>query len=167
MGNLIRKPIHIPGRRFVITKRMIEDAQSNTKSNMEAARWLEVSYNTYKKWAKYYGIFEQHLNQSGKGVKKGWASPKIKMEDIFDGKAKPNYSFSTLKKRLVDEGYFQEECLVCGWNEERITDNKICLTLDFIDGDSDNKSYDNMRLLCSNCYFTNVGNFKNSKQFCK
>ena len=89
------------------------------------------------------------------------------MEDIFDGKAKPNYSLSTLKKRLVDEGYFQEECSVCGWNESRITDEKICLTLDFVDSDSMNKSYDNMRLLCSNCYFTNVGNFKNSKQFCK
>ena len=163
----INKPIKIPGRRKVITKNMILRAQGETNSNMSAARWMGVSYNTYRKWAKYYGIFEQHLNQSGKGVKKGWASPKIKMEDIFDGKAKPNYSFSTLKKRLVDEGYFQEECLVCGWNEERITDNKICLTLDFIDGDSDNKSYDNMRLLCSNCYFTNVGNFKNSKQFCK
>ena len=47
MGDLIRKPIHIPGRRFVITKRMIEEAQKNTKSNMSAARWLEVSYNTY------------------------------------------------------------------------------------------------------------------------
>ena len=164
---MIRKPIKIPGRRKVITKNMILTAQDNTKSNMEAARWLEVSYNTYKKWAKYYGVFEQHLNQSGRGVKKGWAAPKIKMEDIFDGKAKPNYSLSTLKKRLVDEGYFQEECSVCGWNESRITDEKICLTLDFVDSDSMNKSYDNMRLLCSNCYFTNVGNFKNSKQFCK
>ena len=163
----IQKPINIPGRRKVITKNMILTAQDNTKSNMEAARWLEVSYNTYKKWAKYYGVFEQHLNQSGRGVKKGWAAPKIKMEDIFDGKAKPNYSLSTLKKRLVDEGYFQEECSVCGWNESRITDEKICLTLDFVDSDSMNKSYDNMRLLCSNCYFTNVGNFKNSKMFCK
>ena len=167
MSDSIRRPIHIPGRRFVLTKRMIEEAQSQTKSNMAAARWLEVSYNTYKKWAKYYNIFEEHKNQSGVGIKKGWAVPKIKMEDIFDGKAKPNYSIARLKQRLVDEGYFQEECSVCGWNEKRITDDRICLTLDFLDGDSKNKSYDNMRLLCSNCYFTNVGNFKNSKMFCK
>ena len=163
----IQKPIKIPGRRRVITKNMILRAQENTKSNMEAARWLDVSYNTYKKWATYYGVFEQHLNQEGKGIKKGWGSYKISMEDIFNGNAKPNYSFHTFKKRLIDEGYFREECSICGWNEARITDEKICLTLDFNDGNSDNKNYDNLRLLCSNCYFTNVGNFKNSKQFCK
>ena len=45
-------------------------------------------------------------------------------------------------------------------------DNVHSLTM-YSDDDSDNKKYNNMRLLCSNCYFTNVGNFKNSKQFCK
>ena len=69
----IVKPVKKPGERFVITKQMILDAQESTQSNMEAARWLTVSYNTYKKWAKYYDIFEQHLNQSGIGIKKGWA----------------------------------------------------------------------------------------------
>jgi len=68
---------------------------------------------------------------------------------------------------LIDEGYFEEECSICKWNEARITDNKICLTLDFIDGDSENKQIDNIRLLCPNCYFTNVGNFVNSKLYCK
>ena len=167
MCDSINKPLHIPGKRFVITKRMIENAQSNTKSNSQAARWLSVSYNTYKKWAQYYGIFEQHLNQSGKGVKKGWATYKVKMEDVFSGKENPNYSLSTLKKRLIDEGYVQEECSLCGWNERRLIDNKICLSLDFVDGNSNNKGYENMRLLCPNCYFNNVGNFHNSKYFCK
>ena len=72
-----------------------------------------------------------------------------------------------MKKRLIDEGYFEEECSVCGHNEERVTDGKICLSLDFIDDNRDNYSFDNLRLLCPNCYFTNVGNFKNSKSFCK
>ena len=56
------KPLHIPGKRFVLTKNMIEESQKHTKSNMAAARWLGVTYNTYKKWAKYYNLFEQHLN---------------------------------------------------------------------------------------------------------
>ena len=55
---------------MVLTKRMIEDAVQNTKSNAEAARWLDVSYNTYKKWAKYYNLFDNHLNQTGKGINK-------------------------------------------------------------------------------------------------
>ena len=40
---------------------MIESSQENTKSAMEAARWLGVSYATYRKYAKMYGIFENHL----------------------------------------------------------------------------------------------------------
>ena len=78
----IQKPINIPGRRKVITKNMILRAQGETSSNMAAARWMDVSYNTYRKWAKYYGVFEQHLNQIGLGVKKGWAVYKIPLEDI-------------------------------------------------------------------------------------
>ena len=68
------KPTHIPGKRMIITKQMILDAQSETKSNRQAAKWMGISYNTYRKWAKYYGVFEQHLNQEGVGIPKGFAS---------------------------------------------------------------------------------------------
>ena len=106
------RPIRIPGKRFVLTKNMIEESQSHTKSNMEAARWLKVSYNTYKKWAKYYKIFEQHLNQSGVGVKKGWATYRIPLEEIFEGKRKCNYTLAMLKKRMVEDGYAKEASLI-------------------------------------------------------
>ena len=146
---------------------MIEEAQSHTKSNMAAAKWLGVSYNTYKRWAKYYDVFEQHLNQSGVGVRKGWATFRIPITDILEGKRKCNYTLPTLKKRLIEEGYMKEECYSCSWNEGRVTDCKIPLTIDFIDGESENKSLDNMRLLCPNCYLSNNGMFHNSKTFCK
>ena len=169
MERSINRPLHVPGRRLVLTKNMIMRAQENTKSASEAARWLKVSYNTYKKWAKYYNIFEQHLNQSGIGIKKGWGSYKIHLDDIINGKRNipSNYSLATFKRRLIEEGYVVEECYVCGWNEERITDNRICLKLDFIDDNSNNKSLDNMRLLCPNCYLSLNGKFSNSKSFCK
>ena len=161
------RPVRIPGKRFVLTKGMIEEAQSHTKSNMAAAKWLGVSYNTYKRWAKYYDVFEQHLNQSGVGVRKGWATFRIPIEDILNGKRKCNYTLPTLKKRLVAEGYMKEECYSCHWNEGRVTDGKIPLTIDFIDGESENKSLDNMRLLCPNCYFVHNGFFHNSRKFVK
>ena len=145
---------------------MIESAIEATRSNAEAARWLGVSYNTYKKWSKYYNLFDQNLNQSGKGVPKKPSNFKVKIEDIFNGKH-PEYPDSIFKKRLVSDGLLQEECSICGWNEERVTDNKICLSLDYVDSDIKNKDYVNLRILCPNCYFTNVGNFKNSKVFCK
>ena len=165
--NVISRPLRIPGRRFVLTKNKLLEAQKYTKSNMEAARWLKVSYNTYKKWAKYYDVFEQHLNQSGVGVKKGWATYKIPLDDILTGKRECKYSIGMLKKRLIEEGYMVEECDICGWNEERITDEKICLNIDFIDGKTSNKYIENMRLLCPNCYLSNNGFFHNSKYFCK
>ena len=162
----IRKPLHIPGRRLVLTKNMILDAQSQTKSAAEASSWLNVSYNTYKKWSKYYNIFDNHKNQSGVGISKKSTNFKIDLNEIFEGKY-PDYPNKVLKKRLINEGLIQEECDICKWNESRITDNKICLHLDYIDGDIKNKEYDNLRLVCSNCYFTNVGNFKNAKIFCQ
>ena len=103
MKEPIQKPINIPGRRKVLTKNRILESQKHTKSNMEAARWLEVNYNTYKKWAKYYGVFEQHLNQKGVGIKKGFGKWRVNVEDIVLGKRKPpkRWSHKVVKKQLA------------------------------------------------------------------
>jgi hypothetical protein len=162
-----QKPITIPGRRKVLTKNMILDAQANSKSASECARWLNVSFNTYKKWAQYYQVYDNVKNQSGKGIKKGYATYRISLEDIFSGKTESKYTDSTFKKRLINEGYIQEECSVCGFNEGRITDGKIPLRLDYIDGDRNNKSFENLRLLCPNHYFLFNGRFPKSKEFIK
>ena len=53
-----------------LSKEMIVAAQANTKSNMAAARYLHVSYQHYKRYAKMYKLFENHKNQSGKGIPK-------------------------------------------------------------------------------------------------
>ena len=143
----IIKPLHIPGKRFVLTKNMILNAQKETISGRQAAKWLKVSYPTYRKWAKYYKIFEQHKNQEGVGVKKGWASYKIPLEKFFDGEKNlpSNYSLKTLKKRLIEEGYMQEECSHCGYNENNLLTEKVCLKLDFIDDDSKNMNFENFQ----------------------
>ena len=52
-------------------------------------------------------------------------------------------------------------------NDGRVTDEKIPLSIDFKDGNSDNKSLQNMRLLCPNCYYVWNGFFHSSKTFCK
>lgn len=165
---MIEKPLNIPGRRKVLTKNMILKSQENSKSAAEASRWLGVSYNTYKKWAQYYGVFEQHKNQEGIGIRKGWASYKVSLEEIFEGRSLPKrYSLATLKNRLIDEGYALEECSNCGYNEANVETGKVCLMIDFIDGNKDNKQLDNIRLLCPNCYLSFNGSFPKSKTFCK
>ena len=166
---MINKPLNIPGRRKVITKNMILEAQKHTKSNMEAARWMSVSYNTYRKWAKYYDVFDQHLNQTGIGVKKGWAVYKVPVEDIITGKRKPpkRLSHKVLKQRVSEDGYMQEEWAVCSYNETNLKTENLCLAIDFIDGDHRNFLIDNIRFLCANCYLSFNGMFPSSETFCK
>ena len=115
-----------------------------------------------------YDLWDQHKNQAGVGIKKGWGAYRIPLIDILNGrKVSATYTKTFLKKRLLIDRYLTEDCSICGWNEPRITDNKICLTLDYIDGNSDNKSLENMRLLCPNCYLSNNGFFHSSGTFCK
>ena len=66
----------------------IKDAQSKARSAMEAARVLGISYNTYKKYARQYGIFENLKNPDGKGIRKGFniKRGKFSLDDIVAGK---------------------------------------------------------------------------------
>ena len=136
---------------------------------MEAARWLGISYNTYKKYAKTYGIFEQHLNKEGFGIKKGFGKYRIPVDDVITGKRIPpkRWSHKVLKKRLIEDGYMQEECAVCGYNEVNLKTENVCLAIDFIDGNHQIFLIDNIRFLCSNFYLSFNGMFPSSKVFCK
>ena len=74
---------------------MITAAMAKTKSNLAAARFLNVSYQHYKKWAKIYNstthesLFEEHKNQCGKGIPKflrvGGKEPVLL--DLIEGRA--------------------------------------------------------------------------------
>lgn len=153
----IRRPGGGTNRRPLL-KRDIEEAQRNSQSAMGAARWLNRSYSTYKKYAIAYGLHEQHLNQGGKGIAKPHVQGKrFPLSDILDGKH-PTYNVKQLQKRLVNGGYLDEQCTQCGFQERRIVDFKIPLMMIFKDGNSCNHNLDNMYLLCFNCAFLTVGN---------
>ena len=164
----ISRPIRVKGRQIVLTKQNILDAQSQTMSATEAARWLGVAPQTYKKNAKIYGIYEQHLNPKGYGIKKGLGKWRIPLDDILSGKHQrpKQYSNKTFKKRLIEEGYFQEECSLCGYNEENFFLKRTCLKLDFIDNNYENVTYENIRLLCPNCYLSTNGRLFKTRIFC-
>lgn len=142
----------------------IKEAQSKSRSAFEAARLLEVSYNTYKKYAKLYGIFEDLKNPYGIGIEKAKAikNKKYHIDDIIDGKHL-HYPLHKFKNKLFDSGYVPKICSSCGFSEERITDGKMPLLIDFLDGNLNNRKLDNIRALCYNCFFLLVGerNVKN------
>lgn len=157
----ISNPHHNKGGRppaVPILRAEIEEAQRHTNSNAAAARYLNVSYKRYKQYAELYGLFERHLNVRGIGIEKGFSKrpTSIPLRDILAGKH-PTYSLSKLKNRLIARKKIVEECTLCGFHEQRITDKKVPLMLTFKDGNRSNFQLDNLILLCYNCLFLTTG----------
>ena len=55
-----------------------------------------------------------------------------------------------LKIRLINEGYLEPVCNMCGIS--RWLDGEVPLQLDHKDGNKDNNNLKNLRLLCPNCH---------------
>jgi len=158
-----------------LSKEQILAAISQTRSNRAAARYLNVSYPHYKKWAELYdssepgykSLFEQHLNPSGKGIPK-FLSNKGKepaLLDIIEGRVDASsFSPDKIKYRLVSEGYLLEECSSCGFHERRVIDYKIPILLHYKDKNKKNYRKYNNEFLCYNCYYLSVGDIFNEKQ---
>ena len=136
-----------------ISKSRIEWAIESTQSIRAAAIYLGVAYNTFKKYAIMYDLFEQNKNQPGIGVtNKGNTGWGIKIQDIFDGKH-PKYPHWKLQERLVRDGYLKQECSNCGYDEYREKDFRGPFLINFFDGNPANHNIDNLHLLCYNCFF--------------
>lgn len=159
------------GESFDIPEKIIRYAMANTQSNREAAIFLNISYNTYKKYSKMHideptgkSLFEIHKNQQGQGIRKsiGRASAYKKLELVLQGYF-PDYPANKLRERLLKHEVLEQECSVCGFNEVRYPTNTVPLVLDWIDGDTTNHKLENLRLLCYNCYYLRVDNPRGRK----
>ena len=146
----------------IITKEDILRAQRVTRSNMAAARYLHISYNHYKKYAKMYKnedgitLLEAHKNQAGEGIPKFAVSgnKEIPLMDLLEGKVPiEHFDPRKIKARLLSEGKLVEICSSCGFSERRITDQKIPVILNFKDGNKKNWHLDNLEFLCYNCSY--------------
>jgi hypothetical protein len=150
-----------------ISETELRYAIENTKSNAEAARFLKISFTSYKKYAKLYidrdtnqTLYDLHKNQAGVGIKKdvlaGVNGP-YSIDAILEGKH-PNYPKWKLRNRLLQLGMLAEQCNCCGYSERRITDDTVPLMLDTIDGNETNLCFENLQMLCLNCYYQQTGN---------
>jgi len=156
-----------------LSKQQIQAAMNKTKSNRAAARYLGVSYIHYKKWAQNYdsetheNLFEQHKNQSGKGIPK-FLNGSVKQPavlDIIEGRVDPShFTAAKIRDRMIGEGYLDDCCASCSFNERRVLDYKVPLIMNFKDGNKKNYKLDNVELLCYNCYFLTVGDIFSDKQ---
>lgn len=151
-----------------LTENEIRYAQENSQSAHGAARFLRVDYDTYKKYALKYidsatgkTLFELHKNQAGKGTRKAVSrqskySALERLQPIINGE-RPDYKGTGLKKRLISAMVMEECCSICGYDKRRAFDYSVPLILDWIDGDKTNHLLSNLRLLCHNCYYMEVG----------
>ena len=139
----------------------IKGIQTKARSAAEAARLLGVSYNTYKKYAKEYKIFEDLKNPHGIGIRRGNSTSGgfHSLDEILGGN--PIWK---LKRRLLLNSYMEEKCNNCGFCERRVTDHRVPLVLDFLDGNRKNFIYDNLRMLCFNCSYLINGNLTGPKK---
>ena len=143
-----------PFRSKPIPKSKIEWAIQNTRSIRAASKFLGVSYNTFKKYAKMYDLFEQNKNAAGVGVNKGGDRFNTEgwLSSILSGNH-PNYPDHKLLNRLIKVGWMIQECSNCGYSEFRKSDSQSPLLLDYIDKDKSNRDLSNLRTLCYNCFF--------------
>jgi hypothetical protein len=158
-------------------KEMILAAMGKTKSNRSGARYLNCSYQHYKKWAKFYeatdpqysNLFDQHKNQSGKGIPKflsnGNPRKDFALLDIIEGRIDPSsFNPNKIKYKLIQEGFIKEECSSCGFKEYRLLDYKMPLVMHFKDGNKQHYRLENIQMLCYNCYYLYQGDLFTSKQ---
>lgn len=162
----------------ILLKEDLLRAMERTRSNRAAARYLHVSYNHYKKYAKLYvdtdtgtTLLEVHKNQAGKGIpkfltgEKGEGKKEPALMDILEGRV-PIYHFTPerIKTRIIAEGLIDESCSICKFNERRVLDYKVPLILHFKDGNKENYMLKNMDFLCYNCYFLFVADIFSGKE---
>lgn len=146
----------------IILKDDILRAQKVTRSNMAAARYLHISYNHYKKYAKMYkneegiSLLEVHKNQAGEGIPKFAIAgiDNVPLMDVLEGRVPiEHFDSRKIKARLISEGKLVEVCDRCTFAERRVTDQKIPVILSFKDGNKKNWHLNNLEFLCYNCSF--------------
>ena len=165
--NKIKVYVKVMGNKYnakPLTKGRLEWAYAQVKSASQAARLLNIDFKTFKKYAQQFDMYEQFCNKAGKGIAKHYNlhSGRYNLDDILEGKY-PSYDTYKLQQRIVRSAYLPEECDICNFSEQRITDKKVPLKIDFVDGNTTNHLKENIRLLCYNCWFLNVGNLSGRK----
>lgn len=159
--------------KIYLDRRDVERAIKYTKSNRGAARYLGISFKTYKKIASQYKtddgrtLYEIHNNKAAVGIPKfaNRSSRAPNLMDILEGIVTTNLiSMKQIKMRLIAEGYMKEECHNCGYNKKRPLDQKVPLIVYYVDGNKRNWKLENLQFLCYNCYYIHIGDVFEKKQ---
>lgn len=158
---------HVKGQFYTglnLTEGIIREAMDNSQSNKGAARYLKISYKSYKKYASQFidqasgkTLFQLHLNEAGFQIKKNNEFPK-KGKTVLDTMLRKDQKFSDeriirLRRLLSRSGKLPLMCSACGYDQKRGLDDRIPLALTFVDEDKTNWELENLQYYCYNCAF--------------
>jgi hypothetical protein len=150
-------------------------AMQNSTSNLDAARWLKVSQDSWKKYASLYihpdtgmSCYETHKltakqrrayvpkPKNRRYIRKTWSYHGFiaaTYADIFALKH-PKYSLVKLMDRLIHDGHKAERCDKCGFCTQRAIDLTVPLRCKFIDDQTGFLGgMNNIQFLCYNCLY--------------
>ena len=134
------------------TKTQIQEVVNKSQSIEEAIRYLGYSPRNTRQFKKYLSLYNIDISHFlGKGHSKGKSrvsKPKTPIEDYLSNQIVTESS--TLKKRLLQEGYFNYKCYKC--NNTTWFDRPIPLELHHKDCNHHNNNLENLVLLCPTCH---------------
>ena len=132
----------------------IKAAIASTQSMSQAAIYLGVSYNTFTKYAKQYGLFKPLT--SSKGIRRSHNGQFTHdIGKILEGKSPNPFRDQTLLSKAIKEGYIAPCCSNCNHDFSEYNLRKDPpLMLDFLDKNPQNTAIHNLRALCFNCVYS-------------
>ena len=150
------KAVGRPSKGMVMSKHNIELAIKSTQSMGQAALYMGVAKNTFKKYAKIHGLWKPVA--SSKGIRKvGNVGSALKhdLKSILEGKNPNPFREDTLLTKAIREGYMSPCCSNCDADFSHIDSQKTLppLILDFLDKNPMNTKLENLRALCFNCVY--------------
>lgn len=119
---------------------------NETETMAQAAMKLGLHFNTFRKYAKQFGIYKPNMGRPGVHRQ---CIPLVDINEVLEGKH-PHYPTRRVKYQLLKHGIKKSICEVCNntiWNGLPIS-----LELEHIDGNRHNHKLANLKLICPNCH---------------
>ncbi len=133
-----------------IDKEQFVKIVKQSDSMAQASMRLGLHFNTFKRYADLFEVYNPNQGLKGKNKKKKEGRGKYFLKDIIYNNKHPQYPTDKLRRRLVAEGIKKEVCEICNiteWNNM-----KVSFELNHKDGNRFNHYIDNLEIICPNCH---------------